>query len=68
MDWKQLHAAITALGLKQTEIAKRSGVPQATLSEALRADASTFEPTLSTYLKLLTLARKAKPRKPKATA
>lgn len=52
MDWKELHAAISRLGLTQLEIAKESGVPQPTVSQVLSRDPNKSLPRLPTYLKL----------------
>lgn len=58
MDWKQLIADITQLGISQADISTRTGIAPPTISEL--ATGKTREPRWSTGQKLRSLYRAAK--------
>ena len=55
MEWTELKARLIATGLTQNEIAKRSGVPQPTLSLLFKESDGKKHgaPSLPNYLKLV---------------
>ena len=66
MDWKQLIADITQLGISQADIATRTGIAASAISEL--ATGKTKEPRWTTGQKLRALHRSAKRRPSKQEA